>query len=502
MKILKLYIEDYKKFSNETVNFNTKQSEEYFKDIYGDINITALIGANGTGKTTILSMIAIIFRYLQRNQYLIPSNFELLYEINNNEILIEKKRKNIFVKINDNSKKLLLEMKRINKQNVYSRNTSQVGIQCEDTTYDELKPYLPTKIIVSGFDNEYNLEYNFNLICDRLVTSYNSIYLNSLYGKELSLGILRFYIQYFLGNKAFKETFDCIDIYFSDYVAIRYTPPIKKEIGNNKYNINGYILENNEFNNIIDDSLIDELKKLLIKYDIIDTNKTIISILDDAYFDKYCDGMLEDEFNQRFNINKYLLSNDYNRELLEILINHNVLYINDIFIKNDTEYRMERMSTGEKMILGRLFFILNNLEDNTIIILEEPEVHLNYLWVKHIISILIILLKSYSVHLIISSHHYSFINNLYPEQILLLNKEGILKPENNTLLADEEVILNMVSGNRRSDNYIENLIFDIINKGNIEKIKYYFDNLGESYIKVLLFKKLVEMGEIDVENNK
>lgn len=90
MKILKLYIEDYKKFLNETIDFNIKHNEKYFKDIYGDINITALIGANGTGKTTILSMIAIIFRYLQRNQYLIPSNFELLYEINNNEILIEK----------------------------------------------------------------------------------------------------------------------------------------------------------------------------------------------------------------------------------------------------------------------------------------------------------------------------------------------------------------------------------------------------------------------------
>ncbi len=152
MRVLELYIEKYKKFAEQNIRFNYHEYNELIESIYNDLNVTAIIGSNGSGKTTILSMITNIFRYLQRNQCEIPSDFKLVYEINSNIICIEKENGNVFVKINRDEKKLLLEMSRVKGKNIYSRYYYQTDLEIEDITYEEIKEFLPGKVIVSGFD--------------------------------------------------------------------------------------------------------------------------------------------------------------------------------------------------------------------------------------------------------------------------------------------------------------------------------------------------------------
>ncbi|PIH03104.1 hypothetical protein CS538_14665 [Clostridium combesii] len=492
MKVIELYIQKYKKFVEQNINLNYHECNELIESIYGDLNITAIIGSNGSGKTTILSMIANIFRYLQRNQNEIPSDFRLVYEINNNIICLEKKNGSIFVKINQNEKKLLLEMSRVNGKSIYSRYNYQSDLDIEDITYEEIKQFLPGKVIVSGFDKEYDIGYHSRLICDRLVKFNTKYYIESSYGLDLSLGIYRVYEKYFSEDKYLKQAFDDIDIHFSEYADIWYTLPFESE-----FEMYRQIHKDERYF-----QLKSELIHMLEEKGEQNIEKQLSSILNGAIFEEYIIGDSEDEFSRKFNIRMFLKKDSVNKDILEILIKNKFFYFNDIYMVREVVYPMKYMSTGEKMILGRLFFILNNIENDSILIIEEPEVHLNYLWVKHLISIFILLLKGYSSHLILSSHNYSFINNLFSSQILILYRESVKQPMINTLLADESTIVDMLSEGKIKDNYIEEIIFDIINSYDKNRLRKVFDNMGESYTKVLLFKKLVEIGEIDVESNK
>ncbi len=85
MKIFSLYIEKYMKFEKQEIKFNSenisKSKEDFQKELFGKMNITLFCGLNGTGKTSILSFMAKIFRYLQRFRERIPSDFKIHYSI-------------------------------------------------------------------------------------------------------------------------------------------------------------------------------------------------------------------------------------------------------------------------------------------------------------------------------------------------------------------------------------------------------------------------------------
>lgn len=79
------------------------------------------------------------------------------------------------------------------------------------------------------------------------------------------------------------------------------------------------------------------------------------------------------------------------------------------------------MSSGEKMFIIRILSILSEIEDNSIIIIEEPELHLNPSWTKQIVTMLHHFFNTYNVHFIISTHNYSFINTV----VLFIHKRLI-----------------------------------------------------------------------------
>ena len=85
MKIFSLYIEKYMKFEKQEIKFNSenisRSKEDFQKELFGKMNITLFCGLNGTGKTSVLSFIAKIFRYLQRFRERIPSDFKIHYSI-------------------------------------------------------------------------------------------------------------------------------------------------------------------------------------------------------------------------------------------------------------------------------------------------------------------------------------------------------------------------------------------------------------------------------------
>lgn len=480
MKIKYLYIKSYKKFREFEVRFDLGIENNLVESIFNKMNVTALIGENGSGKTTILSFISLVFRYLQRKQSEIPSDFILKYRKEEVDVEITKIDENVFISINGEAKKLLLEY---DLRKGYIRKESQNRVEAEAISYDDIIQYLPSIVVVSSFDIDYPSGYTWNYVGHRLleISSGYDFQKESSMGLDISLGIFRFMNVFYGTNQYFIELMHSLGLNLSDKVCAYY----------------------NESYFVIDSEIRDNIIGILEVNEVTNTENVANSIISGEYFSPYFSGGDEELVPpyEVFNLRSYLKAEKYNSEILEFLIKENLIYINDFYLsKNGFEYSMSKMSTGEKMFLGRIFFILSNIQNNSIVILEEPEVHLNYSWVKQIISVFILLFRDISSHFFISSHNYSFINNLMSEQILVMEEETALMPEFNTLLCNSSELNYRVFRNNDVKNYIEYYIRNLFELDQVEKIKEVFDNLGESYTKVKLFKKLIELGDIYVED--
>ena len=118
------------------------------------------------------------------------------------------------------------------------------------------------------------------------------------------------------------------------------------------------------------------------------------------------------EYNKRFDIVQFLKENTY--EVLEKLIESQSIYINEFYIiKKDGLFPIRLMSTGEKTFLFNLFFLCSNLIDNSIVIWEEPETHLNMKWSKQMIPLLTALARNKKVQWLFSSHSTYLIKYLF-----------------------------------------------------------------------------------------
>ena len=157
MKIKTLWIQKYQKYSNQQIIFcDDSKISQLQGEIFGNMNVLLFSGENGAGKTTILSFISYIFRYLQRYRERLQSDYILSYEtsINNNTFDITLKKENMDIYIFINKEEYYIKEYKLKPNKGYYENLSISNIP--QVTYDEIKMYLPPRIFVLGFDNAYN----------------------------------------------------------------------------------------------------------------------------------------------------------------------------------------------------------------------------------------------------------------------------------------------------------------------------------------------------------
>ncbi|WP_431810669.1 AAA family ATPase [Lysinibacillus capsici] len=412
----------------------------YYKDYFNN-NYTILVGENGQGKTTLLSFIINIFHNLERFHSRIFADFVLRYDLFLNKteyrVLLEKYDDEIYITIKDVIRRsLLLENNPKKTSGVNPPKNNYSPI----ITYKEIRKFLPAKIIgsVFSFHGEYPSERPASYVGEERVKVFD---IAKLYGlnhynfNSLSNGISKIIEMYKEDSKSVNQFFELLNLTFENKVRI--------------FELN------------YDESL--------------------------SEFD-----YLDDE--------GWIKVTELNRELIISKHSKGALYLNDLsFIKNGTQVNLSNMSSGEKMFLVRILSILSEIEDNSIVIIEEPELHLNPSWTKQIISMFHHFFKKYNVHFLISTHDYSFINTLFPENIIQV-KDGEFKhlnPEVKTFLANEAEINNIFFDNTQKANYVEEVLYEKISKSTKEELEEIFGYLGESYIKFKVFNEMLRKNDVE-----
>lgn len=166
-------------------------------------------------------------------------------------------------------------------------------------------------------------------------------------------------------------------------------------------------------------------------------------------------------------------------------------YLNDIeFERNGRLISLGNMSSGEKMLLLRSLSILNAIEQDSIIIIEEPELHLDPVWNRQLTTLFEVLLSGYNSHLLIATHNYSIINSVQQSNIIYLDSGSENKISENTFLASYEELFRILYGEDFRSNKIEEDFLSTLSEKSIDELKADYDKIGNSIYKYLIYKKI------------
>ena len=462
MELIYLWVENYKNIHRQGFNFSPRfecefkdeydeegklkdnceliicdkkkkecKDNDYIENFFGDnINVTAIVGKNGSGKSSVLELILESIEEDNNINYILvfeDSTKELKYMTN---IVIEtklgssselKNMQNIFVYSKSNHahyafrKYNLIE---INKKSIVNILATEYGKPC---TLFEISTfmYLPLKIEIKLREpNELIMESkNFISPLDRESIQEEFLLLNDKYHQFLFISYIR-------------------------KMGVKYD----KKILNDKV------------------KLIKETNNLISE---IDFNKYFLTLLPKNIFD--ITKLTEVEKNIYIREKGY--SHFFNFDMID-----------------EEERRFNHLSHGEQMMFGQLlnfYFFSNSKNEHLIFLLDEPEVALHPNWQKQYLNEVITLCQKMKkqYHFIFTSHSPFLLSDIPKQNIIFLDKEengnskvvNGLKDKKQTFGANIHTLL--------SDSFfMEDGLMGEFAKGKIEEVIDYLNN-KESPIK-------------------
>jgi ABC-type multidrug transport system ATPase subunit len=175
---------------------------------------------------------------------------------------------------------------------------------------------------------------------------------------------------------------------------------------------------------------------------------------------------------------------------LEYAESNGDLYLNDFRLQkgDGSSLTLGNMSSGQKILLIRLLSVLAELEDESLVILEEPEMHLDPAWARQLISLLLSFFKSYNAHFLIATHSFSLLNAVPSDCILVAKSGQFSNPDFPTLLANESSLAEHFY--HAQPHYVEEYILNFAENASREELMRVFLSLGESGARYDIYKRL------------
>ncbi len=385
--IKKVKVNSYRGLEDLEINF-FQPSYEYF----GNLRISIVVGENGVGKSSLFKFLANKLSLTKFRQDSLQPEGEIEYEMNGDFFQY--------------------------------KNTSE---------YPEI---YPKKIIVSSFsafdpydiygmqkniDNENQLSYSKYIYLgpsDRGFSSLENVIeaiIELLF--TLSNRKEKFYSYYNLLNKIKVERAEGISI---DLYNLRKLRDKIRNV-NNDDNVENFI----KVLNVLEEK-INNIRKVI-------SNRTF-KLYNIKY--RYTIIPMDIFVHEILSIYKEYASHEFSIPIIK-----DIVFLN----KTGSNVLLSELSSGEITMLFRFLPLVKEIEDNSIILIDEPETHLHPKWTREFISYLESLFSDYKVHVMIATHSPVIASDVPMECIIGLKyEEGVIeqyKPKDRTLGGDSSQLL-------------------------------------------------------------
>jgi predicted ATPase len=431
---------------SEKINFIRNYNESKFP------YISLIIGANGTGKSILLNRVSEVFRKINNSQNkLTTKKYSLEYKIGTETKHITSDDKNIDVIL---PTKLIVTSFLVNDKFTFENNIEKDfyqyhGIRSTPTgvgTKTHIKKL--SDYIISNSDNDFFM-------------SKVSIILKFLKMKNSIDITFKLKSKRFFFLKEDSISIDFLEDYFLNWTE--YSQRVTEPFSYNK------------FKNFKEENKVKDIKSIIDKLTKKHKNNKVTYKLD---FKNY-------KNNTEF-------SNDY--ETIKLLMELDLVSSPELDIVKDSSFSINYASSGELHILYTFISILSSIEQNSLILIDEPEISLHPNWQIKYIPFLQEFFKEYnSCHFIIASHSHFMVSDLDVTNSTIIamrydQEKNMTYPETldmNTYALSAENILYNIFNTRTTNNYYLDLelhkVLNLISKENsdINEIKNIYNNLEQ-----------------------
>lgn len=456
MKIKKIYVKKFKGLKDFVVELSDDNSDSKF-------NLSIIIGENATFKTTILELILDYFKELRIDK---EADYQIEYEFGNesytglfrfNEYhkdnihskvsvysfsyaLIDRLRKldRRFNSVNSESqtigefsKQLFLNVNRKNKYDDVNKILNYLDSSIEDLQFLIVSRRRNTvfKVKINDFDNIFSLIEN--------MAKYMS-----KQSKQAKYQYNKFLTNNFdaLESYIFRQKPEELRIYFSnrDFHSINIGEVFKLAKKRKYYYIEKEISKQHIFY-----FKMLENKKQLFNYNsdegIFQIEANIILTMFTYFI--YIQQNMSTTFNKDSDRETYLelLGSDYvhAQQVKEIEIGFvdaaielyekvfRIPLVSSVSLKKyDEMIKISDLSSGELSFGLRSIDLLDKVIENSIVLIDEPEVHLHPKWIKSYVSLLDDLFSNVKSHFIITTHSPMLVNNVYASNLVVLRRDA------------------------------------------------------------------------------
>lgn len=382
--------------------FNLWNTEENETNNYYSV----IIGPNGTGKSYLLNGILEVFNELvllkDSNRYKLKRKFNVVYQLNGY---------------------------------IYSINTSErfLEIKKGEGIIDLEELELPTKWLASSvtINDKFPI---LNYLTKKKILQYHYLGVrsasnNAFIGKITNNTVL-YLIEALKKNKIEKlckvyETLSLnpeIEIIFSGGTMLK----LEKEAGKYslfkksskildahrafiKKNKNVANFRNDTYNKYIERDGFDE-----IVYDYMMSNRLL--------FEKASKNAIQLSYKINLKEPHSIIKLLTDWETLSMMMDLELIKITKYLITKDCPFRYEEASSGESHLITSLHGIISNLEDNSIVAIDEPEVSLHPNWQIEYFDILKSIIDEYKgVHVLIATHSNLLVSSLKNEESRIIS---------------------------------------------------------------------------------
>ena len=418
MELVYLWVDNYKNIRNQGFNFSTRfeckfdgqklticdkkknkcKNNDYIENFFGvNINVTAIVGKNGSGKSSVLEILAEIFRI----------------EFNKNKNLIVDNTHSFDFFLTFKIKDKTYEIKSIDKHDTNTFSNDK-----------EIENILDYYVYSNDIDIENKFLFDNTSIAQMLVYDYSqnkNFKLSSFMYLPIKIEIRlsdfeKKFEKLIRNNKLYPMYRNEPDSVYIQNASDEQQTQIRsfESINNDKYHqfLILKLLENNEETHSFDLTKEEIQEKLIIQ------NIEFIS---------------EDDFKQYFKISEEIFQK-FEKEVIKLESKEKEVYINkysDFFefdFIDEQNRRYSDLSHGEKTLFGQLLNIYYNSEksknDNLLFLFDEPELSLHPQWQKNYINeiynLIVKIGKNY--HFIFTSHSPFILSDIPKENVIFLEK--------------------------------------------------------------------------------